>query len=129
MTKITVAPDCGNAPRKVFLKDLNIAFATGNADFIIDHVSNDITWVMHGDKTVKGKEGFIGLMNILRQDIADELILHNIITHGREAAANGEMIMGTRKYSFCDVYHFTNTTSSIIKEMHSYVIETKVNTQ
>ena len=59
MTKITVTPDCGNAPRKEFLKDFNIAFATGKADFIIEHVSDDIQWNIYGDKHVTGKESFI----------------------------------------------------------------------
>lgn len=56
MTKITVIPDCGNAPKKEFLKDFNIAFATGEADFIIQHVSDNIVWSIYGDKDIIGKE-------------------------------------------------------------------------
>ena len=36
MTEINIKADCGNSPRKQFLKELNIAFAKGNPDFIID---------------------------------------------------------------------------------------------
>ena len=58
MTKITIQPSCENAPRKSFLKDFNVAFATGNAGFIIDQVHEDITWVIHGDKMIRGKDQF-----------------------------------------------------------------------
>ena len=122
MTKITVTPDCGNAPRKAFLKDFNIAFATGDADFIINHVHEDIVWTIYGDKHIEGKEAFVKEINIMKDYTADEVVIHSIITHGREAALNGEMIMGDKTYAFCDVYRFTNTTSDIIKDMRSYVL-------
>ena len=122
MTKISIKPDCGNAPRKEFLKSLNIAFATGDADFIIDHVSDDISWMIYGDKYITGKEDFNKEINIMKDYTADEVVIHSIITHGREAALNGEMKMGEKVYAFCDVYQFTNTTSNIIKRMDSYVL-------
>ena len=125
MTKISVIPGCGNAPRKEFLKDFNIAFATGKADFIVDHASNEIEWNIYGDKHISGKEAFITEINIMKAYTADELTIHSIITHGREAALNGEMKMGDKIYAFCDVYRFTNTTSDLIKQMDSYVIEIK----
>lgn len=128
MTKINIKADCGNSPRKKFLKELNIAFAKGNADFIIEHASDDIVWTIHGDKKIEGKEAFSKEVHMMKQYKADEMTLHSVITHGREAAANGEMRMGDnpdsyRDYAFCDVYQFTNTTSLILKEMQSYVIK------
>ncbi|MEO1253313.1 MAG: nuclear transport factor 2 family protein, partial [Bacteroidota bacterium] len=122
LTKITVTPDCGNAPRKEFLKNLNIAFATGDADFIIEHVSEDIKWNIYGDKHINGKEDFTKEMNIMKDYTADEVVIHSIITHGREAALNGEMKMGEKTYAFCDVYRFTNTKNDMIKQMDSYVL-------
>ncbi len=122
MTKINVTPDCGNAPRKEFLKNFNIAFATGDAEFIIKHVSDDIEWTIYGDKKISGKEQFEQEMNIMKEYTADEVTIHSIITHGREASLNGEMKMGDKTYAFCDVYRFTNTTSDIVKQMDSYVL-------
>ena len=122
MTKITVTPDCGNAPRKQFLSEFNIAFATGNADFIINHVSDDIQWNIHGDKSITQKDQFAKEMDIMKDYTADEVVIHSIITHGREAALNGEMKMGDKTYVFCDIYRFTNTTSDVIKQMDSYVL-------
>lgn len=123
MTKINIQADCGNSPRKEFLKELNIAFAKGYADFIVEHASDDIVWTIYGDKKIVGKEAFSKEVHAMKQYTADEMILHSVITHGRDAAANGEMRMGDKTYAFCDVYTFTNTTSMVLKEMQSYVIK------
>ncbi|NHF58515.1 nuclear transport factor 2 family protein [Flavobacteriaceae bacterium TP-CH-4] len=123
MTKINIQADCGNSPRKEFLKELNIAFAKGNANFIVEHASDDMVWTIYGDKKIEGKEVFREEIHIMKQYTADEMTLNSIITHGREAAANGEMRMGDHTYVFCDVYSFTNTTSMVLKEMQSYVVK------
>jgi len=122
LTKISINPNLENVPKKEFLKDFNIAFATGKADFIIENVSDDIYWMVYGDKEISGKEQFIKEINIMKDYTADEVTIHSIITHGKEAALNGEMKMGTKSYAFCDVYHFTSASSNTIKEMRSYVL-------
>ena len=124
MTKITIKADCGNSPKKEFLKDFNVAFATGNAEFIIDNVSDDIHWYMYGDREFEGKTDFAKEINIMKDYVADEVIVHSIVTHGTEAALNGEIKMSGKTYAFCDVYQFTRAGSNTIKEMRSYVIPT-----
>ncbi len=125
MTKINITPDCGNSPKKELLKDFNIAFATGDANFIIDHVSDDIRWEIYGDKSIVGKEQFSKEIHMMKDYVADEVTVHSIITHGSEAALNGEMKMGDKTYAFCDVYLFKSAGSNIIKEMHSYIVAKK----
>ncbi len=125
MTKITVNSDCGNAPKISLLKNFNIAFAKGDPEFIIKHVSDDIKWTMVGDKTIEGKKHFSQEINKMKEYVADELIIHAIIMHGHQAALNGEMKMGGKTYAFCDVYCFTSASSLLIKEMKSYIIEVK----
>ncbi|WP_424963658.1 nuclear transport factor 2 family protein [Ekhidna sp.] len=122
MTKVTIKADCNNSPKKEFLKDLNVAFATGDANFIIKNVSDDIHWNIYGDKEIKGKEAFSKEINIMKDYVADEVIVHSIVTHGAEAALDGEMIMGGKSYAFCDMYQFTSAGSNTIKAMRSYVI-------
>ncbi|MDO6436108.1 nuclear transport factor 2 family protein [Cyclobacterium sp. 1_MG-2023] len=124
MTKLTIAPDCGNSPKKAFLKTFNESFASGNATFICSHVSEDIVWKIHGDKTIKGKQKFTKEIHAMKHNIADELIIHSIITHGKEASVNGEIKMKNFIYAFCDVYRFTSAASSQIIEIQSYVIQT-----
>lgn len=122
MTKIVVPFDCGNSPKREFIKEFNTAFAKGNADFIIEHVSDDIVWTMHGDKKIEGKESFSKEIHKMKEKVADEMTLHSVITHGKEASANGEIKMDGKTYAFCDVYVFAKTTGKIIKRIDSYII-------
>lgn len=125
MVKINISADCGNSPRKEMLRDFNIAFAKLNTEFIFNSVSENITWVIVGSNTITGKVDFETAVNGLQQNTVAELILHRIITHGKEAAAHGEIIMNDgKRYSFCDIYEFTSASSRILKSIHSFNIET-----
>ncbi|WP_339677977.1 nuclear transport factor 2 family protein [Cyclobacterium marinum] len=124
MTKLTITPDCANSPKKEFLKTFNESFASGNASYICSHVSDDIVWEIHGDKSIRGKQNFSKEIHAMKHNIADELIIHTIITHGKEASVNGEIKMGNSTYAFCDVYRFTSAGNTQIKEIQSYVIQT-----
>lgn len=124
MTKLNIEAEPGHSPKKEFLKELNIAFAKGDAAFIVNNVNDSIVWNIVGDKKIEGKDNFIKEMEIMKDYVADELTIHNIITHGAEGAVNGEMKMNGKKYAFCDIYQFTSAGKSIIKSMTSYVIET-----
>ncbi|MEM7550320.1 MAG: nuclear transport factor 2 family protein [Bacteroidota bacterium] len=122
MTKVTLNANLENSAEKEFLKSFNVAFAEGNAGYIIDHVSDDIQWTIYGDKKISGKEDFTKEINIMKEYTADEVTIHSIITNDLEASLNGEMKMGDKVYAFCDVYKFTNVSSYTIEEMHSYVL-------
>lgn len=122
MTKINIPINCDNSPKRKFIKEFNIAFAKGNANFIIDHVSDAIVWHIHGDKKIVGKEDFIKEIQLMQKNVADELTLNSIIAHGKEASANGEMKINGNSYMFCDVYGFNSVSGKIIKTMESYVI-------
>jgi hypothetical protein len=121
MTKLTVKPDLKNDTRKEFLKDLNKAFATGDAGFIIRHATDDIRWIIYGDKVIVGKEQFTEQLNMMKDYTADELVIHSMITSNDEAAVNGEMKMNGKTYAFCDVYRFAGG-GNMIRQMDSYVL-------
>ncbi|MDD7887684.1 nuclear transport factor 2 family protein [Flavivirga sp. 57AJ16] len=125
MSKITIPEGCGNSPRQTFLKEFHTAFAKGNAEFIIDHVSEDIVWLIYGNKKLAGKDAFAKEVHSMKKYVADEMVLHNIITHGRTASANGEIRMSGKVYAFCDVYRFTGSKGNVIKEIQSYILETE----
>ncbi|MBT28564.1 MAG: DNA-binding protein [Thalassobius sp.] len=126
MAKLTLLENCGNSPKSTFLQELNIAFAEGNVAFISSSVTEDIVWNMIGDKMIQGKEDFVNALERMKATKTQELILKSIITHGKEGAANGEMILENgEKYAFCDVYEFSNAKGSVIKTITSYVIEVK----
>lgn len=123
MVNINVPENCGNSPKSAFIKRFNIAFAKGDVDFIVDSVTDDITWQMVGETKFEGKEAFTAAVNSMVTDQVAELTLHTIITHGREGAANGEIQLkdGTA-VSFCDVYRFRGAKADKIQGIMSYMI-------
>jgi ketosteroid isomerase-like protein len=58
MAKIAVGVDCGNSPKKEFLKNYYIALANGDIDFVMDNISDIINWEVIGSRTIKNKEEF-----------------------------------------------------------------------
>jgi hypothetical protein len=46
MTKVIVGKDCGSSPKNIFLKDLTVAFAKGDVQFILSRVTGDIRKIM-----------------------------------------------------------------------------------
>ncbi|MBP0904246.1 nuclear transport factor 2 family protein [Mariniflexile gromovii] len=123
MTKINIQADCNNAPKKEFLKNFNIAFATADTDFLLNHVDEDIQWTIYGDKKIEGKAHFEKAVLEMKNYVADEMGIFTIITHGAEAAVNGSMKMKDKSYAFCDIYQFKSAGSKIITKMYSYVIK------
>lgn len=125
MTKIKVQTDCGNSPKREFLKVFNIAFPKGDVDFIMDHISENIRWEMVGQKVIVGKKDMQEELKAGKKSIMNEFELSSVITHGKEASASGTFTMKNGKtYKFCDVYKFQGT-KNIIAEIESYVIEVK----
>lgn len=121
--KVIVNTSCKNSPKREFLKDWNIAFVEGNSAFVLDSVSEDVTWNRVGDSFIQGKEAFEQALEEMKTDEATALTLDKIVTHGKEGAVNGVIVTeGGKNYAFCDVYD-TNTKGTIIKSMVSYVIE------
>lgn len=106
------------------LKEINEAFARNDSDFILEHVTDTIRWTIVGDQKVEGKEAFLKTLKAMEADKPMELTIHNIITHGKSAAVNGEMKTADGNvYAFCDLYKFSGFKDAKIKEMTSYAIE------
>lgn len=123
MTKITVSADCGNAPKREFLKEINIAFAKGNTDFLIRSVTDKIVWNIVGDRTIEGKEKFTEELEKMKMEKVSELILDRILTHGKEGAVSGIMKMENgKKYAFSDFYEFSGAKGAMVKSITSYII-------
>jgi ketosteroid isomerase-like protein len=118
---VSVPDDCGNSPRKQFLVEFNRAFAEVDVEFVLEHVSDDVVWTMVGSKEISGKQAMRQAMESMMAAKASSMVLHSVITHGREAAANGEFHYPEgEKVAFCDVYQFTKTTGTTVKRIMSY---------
>ncbi|WP_421772947.1 nuclear transport factor 2 family protein [Gracilimonas sp.] len=107
------------------LKEFNEAFATSDINFILDNVTDDISWIAVGDFSVKGKEEFSKALEKMKSEKAYQIKINNIITHGDSAAVDGTMKMpaGDKTYAFCDIYKFSGFKNPKVKELTSYVIE------
>jgi hypothetical protein len=123
--KIIVEEDCGNAPKKLLLKDLNIAFARGDSEKILSYVTDNIVWESVGEKRLEGIENFRKELETLKQTEVAELKIEHIITHGWIASANGIMHMKNGKtFAFCNVYVFNSASKNgKLKAIKSYCIQ------
>jgi hypothetical protein len=123
MTKIVSSPNCGNSPKMEFLKEFNIAFANGNVEFIIESVTDEIIWNIIGDRKIEGKEKFSEELEKMKSEKATEIIIDQIVSHGKEGASTAIMTMQhAKKYAFSDFYKFKGVKGEKIKSITSYVI-------
>ena len=123
MAKIKVQPDCGNSPRKLFLKDLNVAFAKGHLNFITDNIPDNILWNIVGQKQISERENYLIELKKASNWKVQELIIETIITHGPDASVSGTIIKSDKKqFAFCDIYRFKGAGGFIINSITSFVI-------
>ncbi|MDN3668228.1 nuclear transport factor 2 family protein [Echinicola jeungdonensis] len=124
MTKITSSPNCGNSPKMVFLKEFNIAFAKRDVEFLVESVTEEIVWTIVGIKKITGKKDFLFELEKIKMEKTTELMLDQILSHGKEGATNGIMKMQNgKKYAFSDFYQFNGARGAKIKSITSYIVE------
>lgn len=121
--KITVPKDCGNAPKKIILRDFNVSLIIKDHAALLKNIADDITWNIIGDEIVEGKSDFIKKLDELYNDKITELLIHDIITHGYVASAHGKVIGINESFHFCHVFKFAGTSKTAkIKNITSYII-------
>jgi hypothetical protein len=109
---------------QILLEKFNDAFARGDTDFILEHVTDTIRWEIVGDQSAAGKEAFAALLQNMVMDEPMELTIHNIITHGKSAALNGIMKAANgAQFAFCDIYIFSGFKNPKIRQITSYALE------
>lgn len=122
--KLSIPPDCGNAPKKRILKDFNIALVTMNRSFLLENLADNMIWNIVGDEALVGKDNFIDKLEKLHKEKITELFIYDIITHGYVASAHGKVNGVNFSYDFCHVYKFTSASKTAkIREITSYIIQ------
>jgi|SRR5690625_1105930 len=119
--KIICAEDCGNAPKKIRIKEFITAMANNDQIYIAESLASNIVWEIVGEKTVHGEAEF--LRNSQPHNNISEVHIHNIITHGNTCAANGTVKFDTRSIAFSHIYRFSSARNVKIKEITSFFIE------
>lgn len=109
--------------KEVFIRQFNNAFESRNIDAIVSMVTDNISWTVVGDRTVKGKYEFKAFLNGMNSNKM-KFDIFSIITHGNEASCDGEIhIEGKPKYAFCDVYKLSGFKNPLITSFRSYIIK------
>ncbi|WP_433615943.1 hypothetical protein [Paenibacillus cellulositrophicus] len=123
--KMICAEDCGNAPKKEFLRAFNAAFVCNDIDFINEKTIEDIQWNIVGRNTLQGKDQVFEMLRKLMDKTPTELIISNIITHGYSGSLNGILnLENNMSYAFCNIYRFNSSLNKTkIKEITSYIID------
>lgn len=120
--KVNIKADCGNSPKREFLKNFNVAFARGDWSFVLNSVYDDIHWKLYGELELEGKAALEKAIQEMQKFLPKEITLHHIITHGKEGTVHGEMTFEDgKKVAFCDVYEFVSAGKNQIKKMYSFV--------
>ncbi|NLN33515.1 MAG: hypothetical protein GX159_07970 [Flavobacteriaceae bacterium] len=126
MATINIKTDCGNAPKKEFLKQLHIALAQGDSAFVIENIADDVHWEIIGNHTITNKQELEKRLSDNPLWNVTELNLDAIITHGNEASANGSVVTAENlKFAFCNMYKFRGFKGPILKHIKTYIIELK----
>jgi hypothetical protein len=124
MANIQIQPDCGNAPRKLFLRDLLIAIANGNMKQVQEIIPENISWDIVGQKQITNQEQCLKELKGHVLWKAKELIVETMITHGPLASVSGQITAADKTiYKFCNVYRFKSAGSDTINSITTFLIE------
>lgn len=121
--KLNIPHDCGSSPKKKLIADLTAFFSSYAISEAMEFLDEDVVWTLVGDQPIHGKENFAAALQEMSDVKATELTIHQIITHGKEAAVSGEMGMEDGKtYGFSDFYTFSSAGAKKVKSIRSYVV-------
>lgn len=124
MTKISSSPNCGNSPKMEFLKNFNIAYSKGDLVYLSQCLTDDIVWNIVGHKLMEGKDQFLSEFKNMSEVKTAELKIDQILTHGKEGAVLGVIILENgEQYAFSDFYKFNSAKAEQIKSITSFVIQ------
>ena len=123
MAKILVTPDCGNAPRKLFLKNFHEAIANGKADVLIMLLPDTIKFSLVGEDEVQGKQNVLKSIKASPLWKVKELKVDTIITHGPDASVSGEVIgQHKQRTAFSIVYRFKSAGGMELRSISCFII-------
>lgn len=114
--------------KEEFLREVNKAYAEGNAQFFMDHITDDICWEIVGEKFIGGKSEFKEVLDQMQEMPSMEIEVNNIIVNQHYGIAEGVVKsrnrLGQKKqFGFCDIYSFVEGPELKISNIKSYVID------
>jgi len=109
------------------VEKINNAFLAGSTEGFLEHCSEDVVWVMEGEKTTEGKSAIREWMSQMEGSEPPKFSVKKMIAGGDSVACFGEMSMdqppgAAGTYSYCDVYEFAGGK---VAELRSFVVKHK----
>ncbi|MFP3321776.1 nuclear transport factor 2 family protein [Planococcus sp. SIMBA_160] len=113
-----------------FLKEFNDAFFKGKKQFIEQHVSDDVVWIMVGAMPLKGRQALVDAAFGMQDYTQMAFKVDQIIAQGQQGVVKGIMTSTggndrKRTYCYCDFYEWQESGEWQITKMTSFVVETK----
>jgi uncharacterized protein len=114
------------ANRKEIVHRINQGFAENNLEKVLSFCTEDFTWTMVGDTTVRGKDSIRKWMATMDPQPPQFTILETV-AEDDFVVTRGDMTMPQRKngpsipYTFCDIYRFEGDK---VAELTAFVIRT-----
>ncbi len=116
--------------KEKYLREINKAFSESNIEFLVGCASQNIKWVVIGDRIISGREDFEYFLNRMKKAGPMEIEIKEIISKENKSIVEGIVKLkyepGKKKtYAFCDVYVFEDDASYKIKELRTYITQLK----
>jgi ketosteroid isomerase-like protein len=114
------------ANRKEIVERINEAFAENNLEKVLSFCTDDLTWTMVGDSTVRGKDAIRKWMASMDPQ-PPRFTIQQTVAEGNVVITRGDMTMQQKKngpsipYTFCDIYRFAGDQ---VAELTAFVIRT-----
>ena len=119
---VDIPEHCGNAPRKVVIRDFLIALYQRDIPHVQESLKDDVDWDIIGSTQFQGVDEVSSWVQT--QPSATALHLHTVITHGTDCGADGRVTYsdGT-EIAFNHVFVFAgHSKTAKIKAIRSYLV-------
>jgi uncharacterized protein len=115
------------ANRKEIVQRINEAFAQNNLEAVLSHCTDNFTWIMLGDRAVRGKDAIRKWMASMKNQEPPQFTVRQTVAEGDVVITRGDMQMQEEKngpsipYAFCDIYRFEGNE---VAELTTFAIRT-----
>ncbi len=89
--RVNVEPDCGNAPKKEFVRDWLIAMANGDAAVMEAAMDEDVQWEIVGESTRSGVGAVVDAAVCVAERAPSVFTIRHLLSHGKQVAAEGSV--------------------------------------
>ena len=125
MITVTMSPDCGNAPKQAYIRDVLTSAARGERAAVAQAVADDWTYRVAGRPPATGEAAIDELIAEMSPPGLESLAITALMSHGKLAAASGWLLGKGTRTEFCCMLTFTgHTKTARIADCVTYLVMT-----